>query len=483
MVSYERILSGSQLKPSEVAFFAQHSQESLATVLVQYRAEFPHAKRTDRAIEAHLLNSRKAPPAPRPLRKDSPALRSGGGTKAVKLERLNLILTSASGKAWALKAHSVASNYPLTETRTTTFPVPLAQLGERDPLQQATILEVWKEILLDTRSRVPDFESRWAAAGLARTPTEIAADAERLAAWQKAPPLALIRDIKHAFQDQIDRDPDNPVWNVKRLLEMGILGQTDYWVQAADARIAGLAAKEPAEPQPAAPAPVPEQVGIRAVVNDLVLYVTERDGGMWLVVDRDPPDPVTVTPRVQLYICAAKDLGADLFDPCTILGIWVRKLKHAQNGVAAFETAWVKGKVAAKYADLLPMQILPLLERSFLPRQVVAEEILPKIPDDDLPGEDRLFRDAARAAFEIGIYAKMDAAIAEAEEQIRKIQTEREAAEREAAAAPEPPAEPEGAPHYPETFVADYGSVLVRYRAIEVIPKAGCGRDIKGGGQ
>jgi hypothetical protein len=117
------------------------------------------------------------------------------------------------------------------------------------------------------------------------------------------------------------------------------------------------------------------------------------------------------------------------------------------------------------------MQILPLLERSFLPRQIVAEEILPKIPDDDLPSEDRLFRDAARAAFEIGIYAKMDAAITEAEEQIRKIQAEREAAEREAAAAPEPPADPEEAPHYPETFVADYGPVLVRYRAVEVIPK------------
>ena len=468
--SYERILHGSQLKPSETDFFKARGTQETTTVIAEYHTAFPHSMRTDRAIENHIQTFRKLAPAKTPTRV-TPALRSGGGQKSIKVNQLNLTLISSTGKVWVLKVQSVGVYYPLTETRTMTFPVSLAQLGDRDPLQQTTVLEVWKEVLLDTRPWIPDFEALWAAAGLARTPTKIAADTERLAAWQKAAPLSLIREIKLAFQDLIDRDPDAPVWNVKRLLEMGILNQIDVWVRAAETRIASLAGEAPPDPLPAAPpAPIPEQIGVRATVNDLILYASERDGGMWLVVDRDPPDPVTVTPRVQLYICAAKGLGADLFDPRVVLSIWVRKLKHAQKGVQAFEAAWVQGEAAASYGNLLPRQILPLLERSFLPKQVVTEEILPKVQDAGLPGEDRLFCDAARAIFEIGLYGSMDAAITAAEETLVRLQAERAAAE--AAATAPAPVPPPAAP-YPESFVADYGTVRVRYQVVEVIPAAG----------
>jgi hypothetical protein len=65
MTSYERILGGTALKPSEVAFFNQHCSDPLATVSAKYHAEFPHSKRSERSIEDHWKSFRRsAPPSP-----------------------------------------------------------------------------------------------------------------------------------------------------------------------------------------------------------------------------------------------------------------------------------------------------------------------------------------------------------------------------------------------------------------------------------
>lgn len=65
MTSYERILGGTALKPSEVAFFNQHCSDPLATVSAKYHAEFPHSKRSERSIEDHWKSFRRsAPPLP-----------------------------------------------------------------------------------------------------------------------------------------------------------------------------------------------------------------------------------------------------------------------------------------------------------------------------------------------------------------------------------------------------------------------------------
>lgn len=470
MPSYERILSGSALKPGETKFFTEHCRNPPAEVIPRYRAEFPHSKRSSGAIEEHCRAFRGRVPQRSPsttaLARD---LR--GGQKSVKLDRLNVILLSSTGRSWVLKIHSVSANYPLRENRTTTFPVSLAQLGDRDPFDQATILEIFKEILLDAKGRIPDFEALWAAAGLARTPLEIAADTDRLAAWRNTTPLALIKEIAVAFQDLINRDPDAPIWNVKLLLEMGILGQIDYWVRAADARIAHLKGIPSPEPQqtPKLPPPPTDTIGVPVTVGDLTLAVTEHDGGMWLVVVRDPPDAATLSERVQYYICAAQNLDTDLFDPCEVLNIWVRKLGHAQKGIPQFEAAWVTGVAAAGY-DLLPRQVISLLEKAFFPKNAITNEILPRIPTPDSSGpqENRLYADAARATFEIGLYARIEETVAGAENEIARIKADRKAAKQAVAA--EPSAEPQGTPSYPETFVADYGGIRVRYQAIEVLP-------------
>lgn len=495
MTSFERIPAGRQLFPSEVQFFKETVALDLDAVVARYRAAFPHSGRSDGAVETHAKNYRTLlTPAPRTP--SAPKTATGSGQKYRRStsipfqgNRYIVTLSTVGESRGNLSVHIDGADYPIIPSRTVSFPVTETELQDRDPDSPVTVLQIWRGKLESARKNLTWFESLWTTAALPSTPAEIARDATKIAAYRKAKPYPLIQEIREAFEQRMQEHPDDETWNTKRMFEMGLLDQIEPWLQLTDEYITKYGGTPPETsppegPAPDTPAPL-EQIGTAVTVGDLEIFATAIDKKMYLVVSGNGQHPLLATPtnRVLAFICSAEDIGGDLFDPITVLGIWIRKLKHARQGIPTFEAVWVAALKNTEY-DLLPAQVLQLRAKGFLPEKVVADEILPAVEAHaDFKYEYRgkwpgklLFLDAALAAFKVGVYPDLDGAIAHAQQAIAQIQKEREeAAARETSAATSPsPAPPtpigpsEGS--YPKVLVANFGAFVVRYQAVEVLP-------------
>lgn len=159
-------------------------------------------------------------------------------------------------------------------------------------------------------------------------------------------------------------------------------------------------------------------------------------------------------------------------DPATVLDLWRERLERAKAHIPAFEALWAEWglprsprEISADASQLEAWQASP-------PAGLIADlDALTGARSACLPLHG--VWDTARV-FRMGLLGQIDTLLHE-------IDAWGESSADPPVPAPLPPAA--ATPQYVQSFVADFGAVQVRYQAIEVIPKAGCGRDIKGGGQ
>ncbi|OPZ59663.1 MAG: hypothetical protein BWY88_00689 [Synergistetes bacterium ADurb.Bin520] len=161
-------------------------------------------------------------------------------------------------------------------------------------------------------------------------------------------------------------------------------------------------------------------------------------------------------------------------DPATILDLWRERLENAKANLPAFEALWVEWGLPRSPREI--SADAPQLDawRASPPAALIADlDALTGTTSACFPLHG--IWDTARV-FRMGLLGQVETLLQEID------------VGGDLPVAPGDPALPEEVPvavipPHVETFVADFGGVLVRYRAVEVIPKAGCGRAIRDGDQ
>lgn len=147
-------------------------------------------------------------------------------------------------------------------------------------------------------------------------------------------------------------------------------------------------------------------------LNGKILSLFVEKNVMKLSVDGGENEyPINMNNNVVFTIGKMGTINVDYHNPIEILKLYIRKIKHATLGKAAFEKEW-KDVVKGTSFDFEPLTVIQLVERGLLPREKVEVDLIPLM--NEKLSSVREWKSAetlcwaAEKFFEMGLYGRLE---------------------------------------------------------------------------